>query len=255
MENIATLKKIYTKEETHKDKITSYKEFRKEADYGDPNYSFYYKFVKRPISYPLTWLVYNTRLNPNELTYTGFAFFLLSAIFYSIGTYQFLIIGIIGFFIAELFDDFDGVIAKTKGIRSRRGGWLDILSGCVGKTIILAAISIGAFRSTANPNYLIFGLISVVGYSTYISLDHVTKIRFSVMVQKKMKFIEHKPNPKSLAGMLSILSEVLMNVWMVFFVLASIFNMMGEFVIYSAVYYSIYPLFLFLYLNRKYKDI
>src|SRR3989344_1592929 len=134
--------------------ITDYKEFRKQYDYGDPNYSIYYKFFKRPISYPLTWLVYKyTNLRPNTLTYIGFLIGLIAAFLFSLGTYAGFVWGAIAFFIFELFDDFDGVIARSKNIRSRRGGWLDILAGYIGKFIIVLGITLGLYRASSNPEY------------------------------------------------------------------------------------------------------
>ncbi len=235
--------------------ITDYKEFRKQYDYGDPNYSIYYKFFKRPISYPLTWLVYRyTNLRPNALSYIGFFFAILSTIFFWQGTATFFLLGAISFFIYDIFDDFDGVIARSKNIRSRRGGWLDILAGCVGKMMVLASVSIGMFKATGNEFMLLLGLIGVVGMAAVNNLDHVTKIRFSVVVQKKLKFIETKPDSKTLAGKLSILSEILLNAWFILLILAGLFDYLEIFLLYSAGYYAIYPILLFFYLNRKYKD-
>ena len=236
--------------------IRSYREFRERYDYHDPNYTFYYKFIKRPISYPLTWWVYkNTTCGPNIFTYIGFAFAFLAAFLFSQGTYGFLIAGFIAFFIYELFDDFDGVIARSKNIRSRRGGWLDILAGTIGKTMLIAGISIGAFRVTQDPRLLIVGVIALVGYSAYTNLDHVTKIRFSVVVQKKLKFEETKPDPNTLAGKISILSEILMNLWPTLLIICTFSNAMPFLVYYTAAYYTVYPVTLFFYLNRKYKNV
>ena len=236
--------------------ITDYATFRKQYDYGDPNYSIYYKFFKRPISYPLTWLVYRyTNLRPNTLSYIGFLFAIIAALFFWQGSVTFFLLGAISFFIYDIFDDFDGIIARSKNIRSRRGGWLDILFGSVGKLIVFVSVSIGMFGATGDEIMLLFGLIGAVGMSAVSQIDFVTKIRFSVIVQKKLKFIETKPDPKTLAGKLSILSEIMLNVWFILLVLGGLFNYLGAFLFYSAVYYAIYPIALFFYLNKKYKNV
>lgn len=236
--------------------LRSYKEFREKYDYHDPDYTFYYKFIKRPISYPLTWWVYkNTAWGPNVFTYIGFAFAFLAALLFSKGSHLFVILGFISFFVYELFDDFDGIIARAKNIRSRRGGWLDILAGTIGKMMILIGISIGAFQATHEPRVLVAGLIALGGYAAYTNIDHITKIRFSVVVQKKMKFEETKPDPNTLAGKISILSELMMNLWPALLLICALSNRMPLFVYYSAVYYTLYPVTLFFYLNRKYKNV
>jgi len=235
---------------------SKYAEFKKDYSYGDPNYSFYYKFIKRPLSYPLTWLVYKkTELRPNTLSYMGFAIAMLSALFFLEGSRTSLVLGALLFFAYDIFDDFDGIIARSKNIRSRRGGWLDILAGCIGKMIITGAIAIGAWSVSGDPFLLVLGVIAVIGMASINNLDHVTKIRYSVVVQQKMKFIETKPDPKTLAGKLSILSEIMVNIWFVLLILSGLFGIMELFLVYSAVYYTLYPITLFFYLNRKYKNV
>ncbi len=237
-------------------RINKYKEFKKDFNYNDPNYAFYYKFIKRPISYPLTWLVYKkTQLRPNTLSYMGFFLAFLSALFFLEGSRVSLVIGALLFFAYDIFDDFDGIIARSKNIRSRRGGWLDILAGCIGKMIVVGAVAIGSFANTGDITNLVLGIISVIGMAAINNIDHVTKIRYSVVVQQKMKFVETKPDPKTLAGKLSMLSEILFNVWLLLIILAGIFDMVNVFLMYSAAYYTIYPITLFFYLNRKYKNV
>lgn len=235
---------------------TNYNEFKKDFNYDDPNYAFYYKFIKRPIAYPLTWMVYkHTSLRPNTLSYMGFFFAILASIFFWQGTALFFVLGALSFFIYEVFDDFDGVIARSKNIRSRRGGWLDILAGCVGKMIVLGAVAVGMYNATGDNVMLMFGIVALIGMSAINNLDHVTKIRFSVVVQQKMKFIESKPDPRTLAGKLSILSEMLFNVWMILLIVGGLFDFLDVFLLYSAIYYTVYPIALFFYLNRKYKNV
>lgn len=233
-----------------------YAEFKRDFNYNDPNYAFYYKFIKRPISYPMTWFVYKkTNLTPNVLTYIGFVFALLSALFFSLGTYACIVAGVILFFLYEVFDDFDGIIARSKGIRSRRGGWLDILAGCIGKVLVMLGVSLGVFRITGDPYMLILGLVAIVGATSINSIDHVTKIRYSVVVQKKLKFVDTKPDPKTLAGKLSVLSEIMLNIWFVVLILAGLTNRLSVFLWFSAIYYTLYSVAQFFYLNRKYKNV
>ncbi|MEK6899468.1 MAG: CDP-alcohol phosphatidyltransferase family protein [Nanoarchaeota archaeon] len=235
--------------------IKDYKSFRKEFDYKDPNYSIYYKFFKRPISYPLTWIIYRyTNLRPNALTYIGFFFALIASFFFILGDWKSLIIGIVFFFIFELFDDFDGIIARSKNIRSRRGGWLDILAGYIGKFIILGSLSVGAFNATQNPLFLILGLVTVISFAALAEMDHVSKIRFSVVAQRKLKFEEHRPDHRTLGGALSIASEILGNAWQYLLLIACLTNRVPEFIIVSALYYLIYAIAQFFYLNWKYRN-
>jgi phosphatidylglycerophosphate synthase len=234
--------------------IQDYKTFRKEYDYGDPIYSIYYKFFKRPISYPLTWLIYRyTNLRPNTITYLGFMFAIISAIFFIRGDYTSVVIGGVLFFVFELFDDFDGIIARSKNIRSRRGGWLDILAGYIGKFIILASLAIGAFNSTGDSLYLTLGLAIIVGFASLAEIDHVTKIRFSVVQQKKLKFVEHKPSPKTIGGMLSIVSEIVANIWEYMLLIACFTNQIPLFLIITAIYYPVYAAVQFVYRNHKHR--
>ena len=240
--------------ETETKVYEDYNEFKKDFNYNDPNYAFYYKFIKRPISYPLCWIVYHTSLTPNTLTIIGAVFALLAGISLRIGTPLYLIIAAICFFIFELSDDFDGVIARSKNMSSKRGGWLDALVGIFGKSIILAGASIGLYYTTNEPVSLIYGIVGMFGYFAYNIIDNSIKIHFLTTRFKKLKFAEHAPKPETLEGKLSIFSELIMNLWYVVFFLASIFNVIQVFVIFSAIYYPLYAISQFLYRNHIYSD-
>ena len=231
-----------------------YKEFKERFDYHDPPYSFFYKYVKRPFLYPVTWALCHTPIHPNVYSYTGFICAMIAALFFSHGTHAAIIAGLVFFFLYEFCDDFDGISARFKGIKSRHGGWLDILSGCIGKMTIIGAIALGVFRMSGDSSYLIAGIIAVLGIATYNTIDHVSKIRFSTVVQKKLKFEEVKPDPHSLAGKLTILSEIFLNIWPSFLVIGVIINKLDWFIIYNALYYPIYATTLFFYISHKYKD-
>ncbi|PIN94085.1 hypothetical protein COU54_00465 [Candidatus Pacearchaeota archaeon CG10_big_fil_rev_8_21_14_0_10_31_24] len=236
-------------------KPENYKEFKEKFNYNDPNYAFYYKFIKRPISYPLTWWVFkNTNYTPNQLTLMGVVIVLLSALFFSIGTYVMVIFGAILFFVFEIFDDFDGVIARGKGLTSKRGAWFDTMGGIFGKVIVMFGISIGLYNSLEESKYLILGLIAIAAYTLANILDMSIKIYFTNKKHKKLKFAEHKPDPKTLGGKLSILSESIMNLWYVLLILGGLTNMLYLFIWFAAIYYSIYTVSQFIYRSRFYRN-
>lgn len=235
--------------------MMNYKRFRADYDYLDPNYAFYYKFIKRPISYPLAWIVYSkTRFTPNQLSFMGLVSVILSAFFFALGGWVYAILGGLLFFLFEVFDDFDGIIARSKKLGSKRGGWFDSVLGVFGKIIITLAISLGVFRVTSDPSYLVLGLIGIAAYGTLNSLDENVKIHFFKQEFRKLRFAEHKPDPATFGGQLSILSEIILNAWFTVLLVSSLTNQLGFFLYFTAAYYSLYALTQFLYRSYQYRN-
>jgi len=233
--------------------VETYKEFKEKYNYNDPNHSIYYKFIKRPISYPLTWLIFKTNLTPNVLTFLGILSAIISALFFSSPTYTSAVLGVIFFFIFELFDDFDGIIARSKNMRSRRGYWLDVLAGDTGRLLVVGGISVGVFQATANPLYLILGILSLIFLASADNLQHVTKLSFAVVQQRKLTYEEVKPDLKTLAGKISYLAEIAGNLWFILLFVLGLTNHLLWFVYFNLAYYFAYSLLLFLYLNHKHR--
>jgi len=235
-------------------KKMSYSEFKEKHKYDEPRHSFYYHYIKRPVSYPLSWLVYHTPLTPNQLNLFGFLSAVLSTFFFGIGSYLGIILGMVLFQFMEIFDDLDGIIARAKNIKSRRGGWFDILAGCNGKLLVIAGISIGIFRVSNSPSALLWGIAAILGLSALYNIDHVSIIRFSKVEQRKRTYSETKEDSKTLTGKLKILMEVVANSWYLAIILSAIFNEMFLFLKASAAYYISYSILWFVYLAYKHRN-
>ena len=239
-----------------KDKI-SYSEFKER--YGYPNtpfWSFYYKYIKRPLTIPLSYALYHTNVKPDTLTYLGFLMALISALFFSLGDKLYLLLGIVFIHLFMFFDDFDGVIARSKEIRSRRGGWLDALLGVFGWFVIYLGMSLGLFYKTNEPLFLIFGMLIILASGASVSTDMYSRIRFVVDDgKKKMATAEESSlSNMGLKKIISICVEFLGNLWHFFLIFAVIFDFMLIYMGVTAAYYLLLAFSSFIYQNIRHKN-
>lgn len=237
------------------DKI-DYKTFKNKYGYKNvPIWSYYYKYFKRPITMPLCWLIYKTTLKPDQLTILGLVFSILSALFFSTGNKIGLLMGFVFFELFHFADDFDGVIARSKNLRSKRGAWFDAIAGVVGATIILIGISMGVFLE--NPNQITFlaGLFAVFGIVSYSLIDVEAMLHFVEGGFKKKEFSIEESSLVNLnkikAGKLFL--EFLDSSWHFFLMFSAIFGVMQIYIIISSVYYPTISLLSFLYKYQAHK--
>ena len=231
----------------------SYTELRQKYDYHDPSYAFYYKYIKRPIAYPLTYIVYRyTSFTPNQLTLFGFVCALFAGMSFSQGTATGALIGALLFFLFECADDFDGIVARAKKMGSKRGAWLDFVNGIWGKLAALIGITLGVYTKTGSIHYLMLGIIAISSFLFVSLLDSSIKNYFVNKPQKKLKFAEHVPNAQTLAGKLSILSEMAMNLSFIAIIFGGLFNRLDVTLYYVSIYFPLYALGKFGYRFRQY---
>lgn len=79
----------------------------------------------RPISFVLVKLIYNTNITPNQISIIALIFGILSGVLYGFGTYEFLLLGSLSFFICNTLDCMDGQLARLKKNGTRIGRVID----------------------------------------------------------------------------------------------------------------------------------
>jgi len=198
---------------------------------------------------PICWLIYQTPLTPNFLSFLGLIFAVISAVFFSIGGYWFAILGFVFFELFHFSDDFDGVIARSKNLTSKRGAWLDALFGIFGSLIILSGMTIGAFRVDGNPIWLILGLIILMGSTFRQFVEKETRIHFiKEEFKKRMPLKEESMlvnlTPKKIMSILVAFTDNLSH----FLLLAAVLlNVIYIYIIFIAIFYVGQAVFSFLF--------
>jgi phosphatidylglycerophosphate synthase len=219
-----------------------YKEFKDKYEYKNvPFWSFYYKYFKRPITMPISYLIYKTPLTPNPLTYLGFLMAVLSGILFSFGNWGAGITAALLYHLFLFFDDFDGVIARAKNLSSPKGGWLDSLLGVWGYLIIFIGLSLGVFKTTGDPIYLVFGMILVASSQALSLLDAESILHLGKGKFEKTTFTKEECSLKKLTfkKLSSIFIEFFGDLLHFLIVVAAIFSSLEWFLVILTAYNSL----------------
>ena len=113
----------------------------------------------RKISIYFTWVFLLTPISANQVTILSLIFGLVSAIFFSYGSY---LVGSLLFLFALLLDYVDGEIARFRKNSSIKGVYLDIISHYIIDPFMFLGVSIGVFKITFDPIILVFGGVSAI---------------------------------------------------------------------------------------------
>lgn len=155
----------------------TYNEIRKD----ESGNSWWEQIILRPFVHKLTWLFANyTKFTPNQITIISFIFGLLSAYSFLQGERFYLIIGAILYEISFLLDCIDGRIARLKGLKSRIGGYLDIMTDIIKYSFIIVCLVYSQFLKTEDISlflygYLFMSLELIALTSKYIIYYHTNK--------------------------------------------------------------------------------
>jgi phosphatidylglycerophosphate synthase len=116
----------------------------------------------RRLCRPFVRLLSHTSITPNEVTFMGVVVSVLSAVAFARGTYIQSVLGALIFFVAGLFDEMDGMLARVKFMESPRGTWLEGFADGLSYLLLFAAITIGLRRHYGKVAVVI-GLVLLVG--------------------------------------------------------------------------------------------
>ena len=109
---------------------------------------YFNRLLLEPIFDRSTWIIANfTYLTPNQISFIGFCFGLLSAL--SFASEHFLW-GALSFELMNLFDTFDGRIARLKGFSGKWGMYVDSYCGFYFTFLISLGLAYGLYTRTSN---------------------------------------------------------------------------------------------------------
>jgi phosphatidylglycerophosphate synthase len=105
------------------------------------------KWVVHPFSDRVLLLIANrTVLTPNNLTIISFFITISAAVFFSLGSHIFLIIGGLLYEISFAFDAMDGSLARLKNMKSRLGAFIDQYCDIWKGLVLSASIVYGQYK-------------------------------------------------------------------------------------------------------------
>jgi phosphatidylglycerophosphate synthase len=100
----------------------------------------------RRLCWPFVRLLSHTPVTPNGVTFGGVVVSILSAIAFAHGTYLWSVLGAFLFYIAGLFDEMDGMLARVKFAESPSGTWLEGAADGLSYLLLFGGVTIGLSR-------------------------------------------------------------------------------------------------------------
>jgi phosphatidylglycerophosphate synthase len=100
----------------------------------------------RRLCRPFIRLLSHTRITPNAVTFGGVVVSILSAIAFAHGTYLWSVLGALLFYIAGLFDEMDGMLARVKFAETPSGTYIEGIADGLGYLFLFGGITIGLSR-------------------------------------------------------------------------------------------------------------
>jgi phosphatidylglycerophosphate synthase len=115
------------------------------ANSGKVSDGFHTSFNRR-LCRPFVRLLSHTGITPNAVTFGGVVISILSAIAFAQGTYSWWVVGALVFYIAGLFDEMDGMLARVKFAETPSGTWLEGAADGLSYLLLFGGITIGMSR-------------------------------------------------------------------------------------------------------------
>ena len=97
----------------------------------------------RRLCWPFVRLFSHTPVTPNAVTFVGVVVSILSAIAFAHGTYLWSVLGAFLFYIAGLFDEMDGMLARVTFAESPSGTYLEGAADGLSYLLLFGGITIG----------------------------------------------------------------------------------------------------------------
>jgi phosphatidylglycerophosphate synthase len=102
--------------------------------------------LNRRLCRPFVRGLSHTSITPNQVTLGGVLVSVISFCAFAHGTYWSYVTGALLFFIAGLFDEMDGMLARIKFADSAFGTWFEGFADGLGYLLLFAGITIGLYR-------------------------------------------------------------------------------------------------------------
>ncbi len=162
--------------------------FKKEYNW---DYSFFrspYRKIKTilnlEIAAILIFLVSNTKVKANQITFFGVFWVYLATFFIATDIPTLVYLALIMYFTKLIPDYMDGTLAHLKNQQSKEGFELDLWAGDVNKLGILVGIILYIFNSSGEFIYLYVLILSII-FNVVDPRKHISRTKFGISVYKK----------------------------------------------------------------------
>jgi phosphatidylglycerophosphate synthase len=116
----------------------------------------------RRLCRPFVRFLSHTSVSPNAVTLGGVVISILSAVAFAQGSYWWSVLGALLFYVAGLFDEMDGMLARVKFAESPWGTWFEGFADGLSYLLLFGGITIGLHRHYGRPA-TVMGVALLVG--------------------------------------------------------------------------------------------
>ncbi|HEX5423315.1 MAG TPA: CDP-alcohol phosphatidyltransferase family protein [Bryobacteraceae bacterium] len=116
----------------------------------------------RRLCRPLVRWLSHTRTTPNQVSIAGLFIAILSCCAFTQGVYCWYVLGALLFFVAGLFDEMDGMLARIKFADSPFGTWLEGFIDGISYLLLFGGAAVGLFRQHGKSE-LFVGVALLIG--------------------------------------------------------------------------------------------
>jgi len=121
------------------------------------------RYIIRRISGFISGFLVKTPVTPNQVTIISLVIGIVSAVFFSHGTYTCTIIAGGFYFVSTVFDQCDGEVARFKQMESDFGRVFDIITDSIVNAAIVIGITIAIYNASGSGLTIIVGLLAMMG--------------------------------------------------------------------------------------------
>jgi phosphatidylglycerophosphate synthase len=116
----------------------------------------------RRLCRPFVRVLSHTSASPNAVTLGGVVISILSAVAFAQGSYWWSVLGALLFYVAGLFDEMDGMLARVTFAESPRGTWFEGFADGLSYLLLFGGITVGLHRHYGRPA-TVMGIALLVG--------------------------------------------------------------------------------------------
>jgi phosphatidylglycerophosphate synthase len=116
----------------------------------------------RRLCRPFVRFLSHTSVSPNAVTLGGVVISILSAVAFAQGSYGWSVLGALLFYVAGLFDEMDGMLARVRFAESPRGTWFESVADGLSYLLLFGGITLGLRRHYGRPA-AVMGIVLLVG--------------------------------------------------------------------------------------------
>ena len=133
--------------------------------------------LNRVLSKPLTAILLGTPLTPNHITTLSMSLGVGAGLLFSQGRYGTGVVAAFLYQLAVVLDNCDGEVARAKNMKSRFGGWYDILADLVTDICLFGGVALGVLKNHSEGPVAFFTVMALSGALIHVSLVVFEKIR------------------------------------------------------------------------------